>query len=345
MSLAVVAFGAYAGPRIAVDLATYNFPDTTEGIAVDHTFVLSNVGDQVLVIESAIPGCHCTTAQLDKSQLQPGESVGLRALLDTEGLSGRVMRTITITSNDPGTYGEYQVKVSFVGTVVDRPSSQVAVGGLFYDSYILIDVRDATAYSSGHLAGAMNLPANQVPSRAMSLPPSALVIVYDQDGSQSPAAVQAFQAGGVASVYGLRGGLDLWQKSYGTQRIVTGADASWGSFLDVSGGRAYSTVGGVQLYDITQLRSDYVLIDIRSPSAFAAGHLAGAINLEESAVGAFLGTLQSTAPVIVYSADGSDSDRIVSQLRTHASGARSLLGGFAEWQKQHGDYLVVASAQ
>jgi rhodanese-related sulfurtransferase len=148
----------------------------------------------------------------------------------------------------------------------------------------------------------------------------------------------------LAAVYALRGGLDQWQKSYGAIRLVAGADASWGAFLDVSGARAYSATGTTKYYDVSQLRSDYVLIDIRSASAFAAGHLAGAVNLPETSVGAFIDSLPRETPVTIYSADGSDSDRVVYSLWMRGSRAQSLLGGLAEWQAQHGRFLVVASA-
>jgi thiosulfate sulfurtransferase len=341
--VSAVAVGASAAPQIAVDLATYNYPDTVEGIAVVHTFMLSNVGDQELSIESAIPGCHCTTAELAKNRLQPGESVGLYAILDTEGFSGHVVRTITITSNATDQWGSHQLIVSFVGNVVGRQPYQKSVSDLYYDSYVLLDVRDAAAYAAGHLAGAMSLPMSQVASVTAALPPGALTIVYDQNGSTSAAAGQALHAGGLAAVYALRGGLDLWQKSYGSVRVVAGTGASW-SFLDASGARAYSTSGTVSQYDVSQLLSDYVLIDLRSPSSFAAGHIAGALNLSETEISAFIDTLPRATPVIVYSADGTDSDRVVYNLWMHGSRAQSLLGGLAEWQKQHANYLIVSSA-
>jgi rhodanese-related sulfurtransferase len=310
---------------------------------VVHTFVLSNVGNQELVIESAVPGCHCTTAELSTNRLQPGQSVELRAVLDTNGFSGHVVRTITITSNDPGPYGNHQLIVSFAGNVVDRQPYHKAVSDLYYASFVLLDVRDAGAYAAGHLIGAMNVPASQAASIAAALPPGALTIFYDQDGSTATSVSQALRGGGLAAVYALRGGLALWQKSYGSVRMTAGADASWGAFLDVSGARAYSSSGTVQPYDITKLRGDYVLIDIRSASAFAAGHLAGAVNLSETDISALVGSLPREVPVIVYSADGADSDRVVYALWMRGSRAQSLLGGLAEWQKQHGNLLIVAS--
>jgi thiosulfate sulfurtransferase len=345
LMLAAAAAGAIAGPQIAVDLSTYTFPDTAEGIAVAHTFLLSNVGDRELVIESAVPGCHCTAVALAKSRLQPGESVGLYALLDTEGLSGHTTRGITITSNDPGRWGDHKLNVAFAGNVIERQPYQTSVSDLFYDSHILLDVREPAAYAAGHLVGALNLPSNQAATFAAALPAGAMVVFYDQSGASSvlSAVTQAFHGGGVAAVYALRGGLNLWQQSYGSVRIAAGAATAW-QFLDVSGARAYSSSAAVQLYDVTQLLSDYVLIDIRSASAFAAGHIVGAMNLAEGAVSAFIETLPRSAPVFVYSEDGADSDRLVYSLWMRGSRARSLLGGLSEWTKQHENYLIVSSS-
>ncbi len=270
--------------------------------------------------------------------------MSLVAKVNTEGFSNHITKTITITSNDTSR-PQNQLIVSFVGNVVDRQPYQTPVSDVYDASYVLLDVRDPAAYAAGHLAGALSLPASQAAALAGALPAGALVIFYDQSGASATlaAVTQALHGGGVAAVYALRGGLDLWQKSYDSQRVMSGAAAPW-QFVDVAGARAYSTSGTVQQYDITQLLSDCVLIDIRSASAFAAGHLAGAVNLSESAVGGFVETLPRWTPVVVYSADGVDSDRVIYSLWMHGSRAQSLLGGLAEWQRQHGNTLVVTSS-
>jgi rhodanese-related sulfurtransferase len=220
------------------------------------------------------------------------------------------------------------------------------VGNLFHDSYVLLDVRDPTAYAVGHLVGALNVPASQVASMAVGLPPSALTIIYDQVGASLTlsAVTQSLHGAGVAAVYALVGGLDKWEKSYGSARTASGADASWGPFVEVSGARNNSSSDVVQKYYVGQLRTDYILIDMRSPSAFASGHLAGAVNLPEVDLGAYIDALPRETPVIVYSEDGADSERAVYTLSTQGSRAKSLLGGLAEWQKLYGSFLLVSSA-
>ena len=346
--LAIVTVDAVAAPHIAVDLATYSFPDTVEGMAVAHTFVLSNVGDQELVIESAEPSCSCTkiAAELAASRLQPGQSVSLAAVLDTNDLSGDEVKMLIVTSNDPGTDGDYKITLSFTGTIVDRQPYEESVGDLFYDSYVLLDVRDPAAYTAGHLIGALNVPATQVGALAAGLPPSALTVIYDQDGASSTLSevTQSLHGAGVAAVYALVGGLNQWQKSYGSARMASGADGSWGPFVGISGARSYSSSDVVQKYYVGQLRTDYVLIDMRSPSAFTAGHLAGAVNLAEAELGAYIDALPRETPVIVYSEDGADSERVVHSLWMQGSRAKSLLGGLSMWQDLHGSFLLVASA-
>lgn len=337
--------GVVAAPQVAVDLQTYSFPDTVEGIAVVHTFVLTNAGDQELVVSDVRVTCHCTTTVLATDRLQPGQSVDLVAVVDTEGFSNRITKTITLTTNDPTRQPPNQLQLTLVGNVVERQPFQYPVSDLAYGSYLLVDVRDATSYAAGHLIGAMNMPAERAASYGTLLPPSVLVVLYDQNGSTSTlsSVAQALHGCGVYAVYALYGGLDRWQKAYGAVRMASGADASWGSFLDTSGVRAYSASGDFELYDPTKLRRDYVLIDIRSAAAYAAGHLAGAVNLQETDISAYAEALPRETPVIVYSGDGVDSDRVVSGLWLRGSRAKSLLGGLDEWCIRYGDALLVAS--
>jgi rhodanese-related sulfurtransferase len=299
------------------------------------------------VIESAGPSCSCTkiTTELAANRIQPGQSVELYALLDTNGLSGRDPKQIKVVSNDPTRQPPNELLLTMVGNVTEREPYQTSVGELVYDFYVLLDVRDPADYAAGHVVGAMNIPASQAARLATDLPPDVLTIFYDQDGQSATLSgvTQALHGAGLAYVYALTGGYSQWRQSYGSTRVVSGEDPSWGSFLDVSGARSYSDSAAVEKYYIAQLRTDYVLVDIRSPSAFVAGHIAGAVNLPETDVGAYIETLPRETPVIVYSADGADSERVVYDLWMRGARAQSLLGGLAMWQELHGDFLLVAS--
>lgn len=344
-----ISVAASAAPRIAVDSATCNFPETVEGMAVAHTFVLSNVGDQELVIESARPSCSCTkiTTELAAHRLQPGQSVELHALLDTNEIHGVSPKLIIVTSNDPSRQPPNELVLTMLGNVIERQPHQTSAGELVYDSYILLDVRDPATYAAGHLVGAMNVPAAQAASLALGLPSHALTIFYDQDGDPTTLSdvTQALHGAGLAYVYSLVGGIDQWQKSYGSMRIARGEDDSWGAFLDVSGARSDSASAEVEKYYAAQLRTDYILVDIRSAAAFASSHLAGAVNLPGADVGAYIETLPRETPIIVYSEDGVDSERLAYDLSMRGARAQSLLGGLAMWRQLHGSLLLASSAR
>jgi rhodanese-related sulfurtransferase len=187
----------------------------------------------------------------------------------------------------------------------------------------------------------MNVPTSEVATRASSLPPGVLTIFYDQAGDLGDASRRSRRRSMKAASRPrtrLHGGLDVWQANYGSTRMVTGEDAPWGAFLDTASARNGATSGSVREYDVGRLLTDYVLVDLRPATDYAAGHLAGAINLSEPALAEFIATLEREIPVILYSEDGADSDRVTQVLRAQGSYPKSLLGGLAEWRKQHGEF-------
>ncbi len=345
--LAMVAAHAY--PELTVDVATLTFADTIEGLSVAHTFVLTNTGDQDTVIASAAPSCACTriVAELDAYRLFPGQSVALTARFDTVGSSGFVSKKLMVRSNAPGPDGDGVMELRFEGIVLAPMPYQSSVADLGSDIYLLVDVRDASAYAARHLIGALNVPLAEAAALATRLPPSAAIVIYDETGSSSALGEVAriLHGAGVEDVYSLQGGFAQWQARYGAVRTVTGPDSTWGDFLDTSGVRLVSQSAQTTPYYAAQLLTDCVLLDLRAPEDYAAGHLAGAVNLAASDVAAYIAELKRETPIIVYSSDGATSDRVAYELWTQGRRATSLLGGFLEWTAQRGYDFVVASAR
>lgn len=83
----------------------------------------------------------------------------------------------------------------------------------------------------------------------------------------------------------------------------------------------------------------YLLIDLRDPQAYAAGHLAGAINIPLAELERWIDRLPTEVHTIVlYDQTGALSDQAVYRLSALGfDQARSLLGGLDEWQRQYGD--------
>ena len=62
---------------------------------------LYNKGDKTLEIVSVKPGCSCTTAPLDKTKIEPGDSTTMKITLDVGKYNGKqIHKTITITTNE-----------------------------------------------------------------------------------------------------------------------------------------------------------------------------------------------------------------------------------------------------
>jgi len=79
----------------------------------------------------------------------------------------------------------------------------------------------------------------------------------------------------------------------------------------------------------------YLLIDLRDPEAYAAGHLMGAINISYWELENWSSRLPREARTIVlYDQDGTLSDLAAQKLSTQGfDKARSLLGGLGEWRR------------
>ena len=90
-----------AEPRIVCDQPTFDFGSRDASEVVSHTFELKNTGTSDLVITAVRPACGCTTAQLDKSVIPPGETSKLGAQLSLTGRGGEIQKPILIESNDP----------------------------------------------------------------------------------------------------------------------------------------------------------------------------------------------------------------------------------------------------
>ncbi|MCS6966571.1 MAG: DUF1573 domain-containing protein [Candidatus Kapabacteria bacterium] len=62
---------------------------------------LKNAGTELLKIERVQPGCGCTTAPLDKTELKPGETATMDVTLRVGSATGPVTKSVAISTNDP----------------------------------------------------------------------------------------------------------------------------------------------------------------------------------------------------------------------------------------------------
>ena len=112
--------------------------------------------------------------------------------------------------------------------------------------------------------------------------------------------------------------------------FVSGALLVW-PMVTKGGGAALSTAGAVRLIN----QDKAVLIAVREPAEFAAGHAAGARNVPLNALEGAKGLPTNKAiPLVVVCASGARSSRAVGQLRKAGySNVHNLAGGTSAWRE------------
>jgi len=79
---------------------------------------------------------------------------------------------------------------------------------------LLLDVRHADEYADGHIAGALNIPVEQLASRAgvLGVPRDTEIVVYCVSGKRAAKAQQTLSSLGYTHVRLLDGSLNTWRQ-------------------------------------------------------------------------------------------------------------------------------------
>jgi hypothetical protein len=103
------------GPVAKFDKTEYQFSDLQQNSPGTVKFVLTNDGNEPLVIESATASCGCTTPQYSKDPILPGKSSDISVTYNAAVL-GSFMKTVTIRSNA----GNEPIMLKISGKVVPK---------------------------------------------------------------------------------------------------------------------------------------------------------------------------------------------------------------------------------
>ena len=76
---------------------------------------------------------------------------------------------------------------------------------------MLIDVRTPGEYNSGHIAGSVNIPVDDLQRRLSQVPQNQPIIVYCRSGNRSAQAASILADAGYPDVYDL-GGIITWEQ-------------------------------------------------------------------------------------------------------------------------------------
>jgi phage shock protein E len=96
------------------------------------------------------------------------------------------------------------------GVQILRPAEYIAQFQQPAAEHVLIDVRTREEFASGHIAGAINIPVEEVSQRLAEFPTDQPVVLYCRSGNRSAQAANILTNAGYNGLYDLGGIID-WQ--------------------------------------------------------------------------------------------------------------------------------------
>jgi hypothetical protein len=88
-----------AKSRIVFETTEMDFGEIDVGKIVELTFKFKNTGDETLIIKKINSSCGCTVPRIEKMEYLPGETGIIPVKFNSRGLRGKIVKTITITTN------------------------------------------------------------------------------------------------------------------------------------------------------------------------------------------------------------------------------------------------------
>lgn len=89
------------GPDLRVSEYTVDLGTVNEGVKLEHTVRVSNVGTEPLVVSNLRTSCTCLTTQLAEKTIPPGGAGEIKLVYDTTRQDGPQSKELYIHSNDP----------------------------------------------------------------------------------------------------------------------------------------------------------------------------------------------------------------------------------------------------
>jgi rhodanese-related sulfurtransferase len=223
---------------------------------------------------------------------------------------------------------------------------------------LIISVRAAEDYAKGHLPGALWAAPKDLftPEMLAKLPTDRQIVVYCYTGQNSAHVVAGLNMLGydaTSLTYGMSGWTDdpevyvrrfnpeTTPRDYPTEAaavrsLVSGAGGEVAMAAEAYFSGGPKTITADALFEILNdgdASNDPTIISVRKPEDFAAGHLAGAINLTHAQLfdAATLATIPQDKPVVVYCYTGQTASQAVSVLNMLGYDARNLVFGMSGW--------------
>ena len=187
---------------------------------------------------------------------------------------------------------------------------------LLTEGATVLDVRRPRVFARAHLPGAVaiSLSGSQFPNRAgMVLPAEAHLILVATDAAEAQAAARSLAVAGFTAIAGyLDGGIDQWRESGRPVVALPEANVQ-------------------QLHEAMQGDSPLQILDVREPSEWMEGHIAGSANIPFQAVPEHTEALDPTRQLYVICAGGERSTIAASLLQPRGFKVIGVSGGMGAW--------------
>ncbi|OKL50359.1 rhodanese-like domain-containing protein [Boudabousia marimammalium] len=183
----------------------------------------------------------------------------------------------------------------------------------------LIDVRTDAEYAEDHAKGAIHVPLDSLLKMLpQAVDTDAQILVICKSGGRSAQAVKQLRELGF-DAYNVEGGTDEWR-------------ASGGPMLEHNTARHVSALKAQEL-----LAEGVAAVDVRSPEQYAAGHVAGAVNLPFSGDAEQLkAQFSKTEPVLLFCNTGGFASLAGQALTEAGWNPLVVAGGTNAWKALDG---------
>jgi hypothetical protein len=105
--------------KFVVSEEIHNFGSLKAGEIVTYTFVFRNDGTKTLTIEQAVADCGCTEINIPEKNIAPGKEGHIEVTFNSAGEVGKVLKTITITSNAEATQRQLFIRANVSNELIE----------------------------------------------------------------------------------------------------------------------------------------------------------------------------------------------------------------------------------
>jgi rhodanese-related sulfurtransferase len=221
--------------------------------------------------------------------------------------------------------------------------------------FFLLDVRTPTEFQTERIAGAVNIPLDQLPTRLSELPTDRemIVVVYCKVGQRGGLGFALLRQFGYVNTKNMIGGLNAWKTAglpVDTTPVSTSPPNTQPTVLapyekqfvslwdELFGQIKTAGWGGISVSETNALLLGgvpFVTLDVRTPTEFASGHIQGAVNIPLDQLPTRLNELPADPEtiIVVYckvAQRGGLGFSLVRQLGY--VNAKNMIGGLDAWR-------------